>query len=272
MTSTVTPAWETARVLEVPAHLSPSSIKLFRDCPQKYKLAYIDKIKEPPKWHLHLGSFVHEVLEHLYALPASDRTVDAIRSIAKTRWEEHGWIDRVESLDEKKGSLADFKREAFEAMTNLWHIEDPTVTHLDDMERKVRVDVDGVTMSGIIDRLAFEDGLAVISDYKTGKIPNPRFENGSDEAKFFQLLAYALMLEALDQRSTSRVELLYLSQKTRHTLEVTPTHLAVARGTIVETREAIDASATSGEFHCNVTKLCDWCHYKSTGDCPAFSG
>lgn len=266
----VTPGCENASVLEVPAHLSPSSIKQFRDCPQKYKLSYIDKIKEPPKWHLHLGSFVHEVLEHLYALPAPDRTVDALKSIAKTRWEEHGWIERVESLDEKKGSLVDFKREAFEAMTNLWAIEDPTVTDLDAMERKVRVEVDGVTMSGVIDRLALEGDLAVISDYKTGKIPNSRFPNGSDEEKFFQLLAYALMLESLEGRSTSRVELLYLTQKTRHTLDVTPAHLAVARGTIVETREALDAAAATGDFHCNVTKLCDWCHYKTTGDCPVF--
>lgn len=270
MTTRVTPACETSAVFEVPAHLSPSSIRLFRDCPQKYKLAYIDKIKEPPKWHLHLGSFVHEVLEHLYALPSSGRTVEALKSIAKTRWEDHGWIDKVESLDEKKGSLVDFKREAFAAMTNLWEIEDPTTTDLDATERQVRVEVDGVTMSGIIDRLALEGDSAVISDYKTGKIPNPKFPNGSDEEKFFQLLAYALMLEALENRSTSRVELLYLTQKSRHALEVTPAHLAVARGTIVETREAIDMSATSGDFHCNVTKLCDWCHYKATGDCPAF--
>lgn len=257
-------------MLEVPAHLSPSSIRLFRDCPQKYKLAYIDKIKEPPKWHLHLGSFVHEVLEHLYGLPAPDRTVESLRAIAKNRWEDHGWSERVESLDEKKGSLADFKREAFEAMTNLWTIEDPAETRLDLTERQVRVDVDGVTMSGIIDRLVTVDGRAVISDYKTGKIPNPRFEGGADEVKYFQLLAYALMLEALEQIETSRVELLYLTQKERHGLDVTPAHLAVARGTIVETREAIDTSAASGDFHCNVTKLCDWCHYKSTGHCPAF--
>ena len=51
-----------------PEYLSPSSIGLFRDCPQKFKLSYIDKIKEPPTWPLHLGSFVHEVLEHRWYL------------------------------------------------------------------------------------------------------------------------------------------------------------------------------------------------------------
>jgi hypothetical protein len=77
------------------------------------------------------------------------------------------------------------------------------------------------------------------------------------------------MLEESDQESTSRVELLYLSQKAKHDLSVTPVNLSVARGTIVETRESIEASCATGEFHCNVTKLCDWCYYKKINICPA---
>jgi RecB family exonuclease len=110
----------------------------------------------------------------------------------------------------------------------------------------------------------------VISDYKTGKIPNPRFK--SEDDKFFQLLAYALMLEESDQEATSRVELLYLTQKAKHDLTVTPVKLNIARGVIVETRENIEASCATGEFHCNVTNLCDWCHYKKIGICPAHAG
>jgi RecB family exonuclease len=110
----------------------------------------------------------------------------------------------------------------------------------------------------------------VISDYKTGKIPNPRFK--SEDDKFFQLLAYALMLEESDQEATSRVELLYLTQKAKHDLTVTPVKLNIARGVIVETRENIEASCAMGEFHCNVTNLCDWCHYKKIGICPAHAG
>ena len=65
-----------------PEYLSPSSIGLFRDCPQKFKLSYIDKIKEPPAWHLYLGSFVHEVLEYLYKEDAENRTHETLKSIA----------------------------------------------------------------------------------------------------------------------------------------------------------------------------------------------
>ena len=254
-----------------PDYLSPSSIGLFRDCPQKFKLSYIDKIKEPPAWHLHLGSFVHEVLEFLYKEDADDRTLDTLKTIAADRWTNHGWAEKVEALEEKKGTIPEFKRAAFDSMTNLWTLEDPTQTELDGMEHEVLTTVEGVAMKGFIDRFIFaDDGSVIISDYKTGNIPNPRFK--SEEDKFFQLLAYALMLEESDQESTSKVELLYLTQKTKHDLSVTPVNLSVARGTIVETREAIEASCATGEFHCNVTKLCDWCHYKKIGICPAHLG
>ena len=139
------------------------------------------------------------------------------------------------------------------------------------MEHEVFASIDGVAMKGYIDRFIFaDDGSVVISDYKTGKIPNPKFK--SEDDKFFQLLAYALMLEESDQEATSRVELLYLTQKAKHDLTVTPVKLNIARGVIVETRESIEASCATGEFHCNVTKLCDWCHYKKIGICPAHTG
>jgi putative RecB family exonuclease len=121
-------------------------------------------------------------------------------------------------------------------------------------------------MKGYIDRFHIDDsGLVVIGDYKTGKIPNPRFK--SEDDKFFQLFSYALMLQESDQEETSRVELLYLKDGVRHDVTVTPVKLAIARGTIVETKEAVDAACESGRFECNVTKLCDWCFFKP--QCPA---
>jgi RecB family exonuclease len=48
---------------------------------------------------------------------------------------------------------------------------------------------------------------------------------------------------------------------------VTPVKLAVARGVIVETKEAIDQACATEKFACNKTKLCDWCFHKSY--CPA---
>ena len=253
-----------------PAYLSPSSIATFRQCPQKFKLSRIDKIQEPPTWHTHIGNFVHEVLENLYKSDAEERTVEHMRALAKSNWETQDWQSKVETLQEKPGTIADFKNQAFNCMQNLWQLEDPQGTEFDGMEAEVQVAVEGVQMKGYIDRFAFTDDGIVISDYKTGKIPNERFT--SEDDKFFQLLAYALMLQESDQEETSRVQLLYLATPVVHELAVTPVKLSIAKGTIVETKEALDNSCDAGEFHCATGKLCDWCHYKKTGVCPAFAG
>jgi len=65
-----------------PDYLSPSSIRLYQDCPQKFKINKFDNIKEPPSWATELGTFTHEVLEHLYVLDPSERTHDSVKTLA----------------------------------------------------------------------------------------------------------------------------------------------------------------------------------------------
>ena len=232
----------------------------------KYKFSKIDKIQEPPTWFTHLGTFVHEVLEHFYQLDASERTVDTVRATATSRWQESDWEAQVLALIKPMGSIADFKKAAFECMTNLWIIEDPQQTELTGMEHEVLANIDGVELKGYIDRFIIgDDGNVIISDYKTGAIPNPRFK--SEDDKFFQLLVYALMLQEADQEETSKLQLLYLKHSENHEMIVTPVRLAVARGVIVETKELIDKACETGEFACNTSKLCDWCFHKPY--CPA---
>lgn len=258
-------------MLTPPPYLSPSAIGTFRQCPQKFKLSRIDKLSEPPTWHTHLGTFVHDVLEHMYQQSPDVRTVEGVRSLAAERWAAGGWQEKVESLEEarKLGPIAKFKTQAFDCMKNLFVLENPADTEFDGMEHHVAASVEGVQLKGIIDRFSFnEDGTITISDYKTGKVPNPRFKPEDDE--FFQLLAYALMLQEADQETTSRVEIVYLAEPVVRRLDVTTEKLSIAKGTIVETRESIDNFAAQGDFPCSTGPLCDWCHFKTTKVCPAF--
>lgn len=251
-----------------PKYLSPSSVSLFRACPQKFKLSYIDKIKEPPTWHTVLGSFVHEVLEHLYKEDPKDRNQETVKRIATDRWSNHGWAERVNQLAEKPDTVAGFKRSAFQSMINLWELEDPSSTILEGQEVEVLTEIDGVAMKGYIDRIALDvDGKVVISDYKTGKVPDPKYV--ADDEKWFQLIAYALMLKEAHRKTTSTLELYYLSRRVKHSVTVTPEHLVNAQQVIVKTRANIDESCKSGNFFSNVTNLCNWCYYKKISVCPA---
>ncbi|MFM8562656.1 MAG: RecB family exonuclease [Acidimicrobiia bacterium] len=253
-------------MIESPPYLSPSSIGTFRDCPMKFKFSKIDRISEPPTWATHLGTFVHEVLEHFYQLDAHERTTESVKAMATERWKVSDWESRVLALDKPEGGVIDFKRSAIECINNLWKVEEPTTTELVGMEHEVEADIDGVRMKGYIDRFTFDDeGSIIISDYKTGKVPNPKFK--SEDDKFFQLVAYALMMQEADQETTSKLQLLYLKTGQKHEMTLTPVKLNIARGVIVETKELIDAACASGDFSCKVTKLCDWCFFKP--QCPA---
>jgi putative RecB family exonuclease len=254
--------------MDIPKPLSASAIAKFLECPQKYKFSYIDKIKEPPSWQMYLGSFVHEVLEHLYKQPAGQRNIETLKELAAKLWTENDWPGEIEKLPEMLGSLGDFKSSAFDAMTNLWALEDPSIVELDHMELEINTSIDGVELVGFIDRIASDpDGSVVISDYKTGKIPDPRFI--SDDQKWFQLLLYAAMYEATTGKLAKRLEYYYLAKNIKHEIEVSNEMLQVAKEVVVSVRRGIDEASAAGEFSCNVTNLCNWCHYKKIGICPA---
>ena len=189
-----------------------------------------------------------------------------MRALAADRWRESDWETKVSALEKPNGSIKDFKTQSFTCLTNLWKVEDPRETELDGMEHEVLAEVSGVQMKGFIDRFVFdESGRLVIGDYKTGKIPNPKFT--SEDDKFFQLLVYALMLQEADQEETAKVQLLYLQHAAVHEVAVTPVKLTTARDVIVQTKEGVDAACAKESFDCNVTRLCDWCFYQSI--CPA---
>ena len=68
-----------------------------------------------------------------------------------------------------------FRWKAWWCVENYFKLEDPTSFEAKGIEEKVSGDI-GVPIFGIIDRWSLEDDKLVISDYKTGKKPRPRYE------------------------------------------------------------------------------------------------
>ena len=54
--------------------LSPSRAADFKQCPLLFRFRTIDKLEGPPSPAAARGTLVHAVLEHLFDLPAADRT------------------------------------------------------------------------------------------------------------------------------------------------------------------------------------------------------
>lgn len=258
---------ETGGVLKPPPYLSPSSIETFRQCPLKFKYSRIDRLFDPPTEATVLGSFVHAVLETLYALPSEQRTLAEAKAIMGNLWSVEWGFTASEVLKENEKALHNFRWQAWWCIENYFALENPTQIDPKGIEHELNSRISSVPIKGFIDRWHREKSGIVISDYKTGKTPRPPYV----EPKFFQLLVYADILGSELQEQVTRVELLYLKDGVRLQLsnrnEIAE-KIASMREVVAETHTAVIDRCNKGEFEPTVNKLCDWCSYKSF--CPAW--
>lgn len=248
-------------MLTPPAHLSPSSINTFQQCPLKFKYSRIDGLSEPPTIHTLLGNFVHEILEHLYALPADERTQNSARVIARERWSET-YEPQAKSM---RLNERDFRWKAWWCVENLWKVEDPQTVELTGLEQEVTATCSGVLVKGFIDRYKVVDGNVHISDYKTGKVPDARFLDD----KFQQLLIYALMVRERGVGEPTEMSLMYLAGPKVLSRNVTQEGLDQTTEMLVNTKKQIDAFCEEGDFPVKTSGLCNWCYFKKI--CPAWT-
>jgi putative RecB family exonuclease len=252
--------------LLAPEYLSPSSISTFQQCPLKFKFSRIDKLTEPPTEATLVGNFVHDVLEDLYKEPQEHRSMSKAKQLARHQWNEKWAAEMASWIPEKKMHEARWK--AWWCVENLWELEDPSSFNPAGLEDELDVAIAGVRVRGFIDRWSYRDnGSVIVSDYKTGKTPKPRYADD----KYFQLLIYAVAIEEMakiagDNKVVEEIELLFLKDATRLRKEVTDTDRNSVKDVLVSVRSAIDARCVAGEFEATPNRLCDWCHYKPI--CP----
>lgn len=236
--------------MNLPRPLSHSSISMFNECPQRYKLKYIDGIKEKPKHYFSFGVSVHAALEYLYAAPAKP-TLDALLTQYDLGWIRDGYHSEAEELKHWEQG-----RKIVSTFYLKHAAEQPTA-----VEYGFNIVVDGVPVTGKIDRIDAEpDGRIAITDYKTGKA----FAAGRADGDA-QLTMYQLACEADGQR-VARLALYHLpSGKVQASERHGQALVDDLRRRIVDTAEAISA----GRFDPKPSEqACKWCDYKSV--CPVF--
>jgi putative RecB family exonuclease len=248
-----------------PKYVSPSSISTFQQCPLRYRYSRIDRIPEPSTSAQALGSMTHEVLELLMALPPEERLLMTARQILLDRWNAH-WDAEVLALNLGPHEHHMFRWGVWRCVENYFALEDPQAVTLEGIECKLQADIEGVPVLGILDRWHYaEDGTAVISDYKTGKVAAKKYEG----EKRLQLMVYVDLHETTFNSKVSSAELIYLKNSgTRVTYEPTVKARDTMRTAITTVWAGVNESCDTGEFEARKTRLCDWCSFK--GQCPAW--
>ena len=218
-------------------------------------------MKEDPTEATILGNFVHDVLEELYNADVNKRTIELAKSLARSLWDSK-WSAEA-SAWVKTERLSNMRWNAWWCIENLWKLEEPQKVEPAGLETEINVSISGVKVKGFIDRWSKNSNdKIIVTDYKSGKTPKPKYESD----KYVQLIIYALALEELGHGEVEEIELLFLKGADRLRRNITSGDRNYVTDLIVNVRNEIDKCCELEVFETKPTRLCDWCSFKSI--CP----
>jgi RecB family exonuclease len=237
--------------------LSHSSMYLYKQCPQKWKFKYVDKIPEKPRSYFSFGKSVHNGLEFLFTKLTEMPTLEAVLAHYKTGWLREGY----ETHQQEKW----FFQEGERILKGFYAKHHADFKNVLQVEFRFTIGIEGVPVTGFIDRIdnTPSGGIAII-DYKTGK-PFDKARVRNDP----QLTLYQMATRELLGKNVETVSLYHLNSFTALTV---PAHSKTLeenlRQSVVETAHGIQDAKF--EPKPDAKGHCQWCDYVQV--CPAFAG
>lgn len=254
--------------LPVPSSLSPSKVGTFKDCALAFRFTAIDRLAEAPTVPAMKGTLVHRALQGLFwNHERGERSAEAAHHEMATVWRDRHDDPEYNELALDEDGERVLLSECNVLVDRYLTLEDPNTVNAVGMELSLEINLDGVLLRGIIDRLDVTDeGEFVVVDYKTGRVPSETFEQSSMGGVQF----YALLCEELLGRRPSKVRLLYLRGPL--SIEAQPTDQTVRafRQRTAAVWKAIERACEAEDFRPKPSPLCRWCSFQSL--CPAFGG
>lgn len=253
--------------LALPATLSPSKVTSFKDCALAFRFSVIDRLPEPPSPAAVKGTLVHRALELLHCLEPGERTLQAALTALRAACGEARGDPEYLALALEGDAEAAFHDDAERLVRRYFELEDPTTVRSIGIELELEAELGGVRLRGIIDRLDLDpDGELVVTDYKTGKVPGVRHEQG----RFAGVQFYAYLCEAMLGRRPTRIQLLYLSEPVAIVATPSEQSLRGLRSRVGAVWQAVERACANDDFRPHPGPLCDWCSFRA--HCPVFGG
>jgi RecB family exonuclease len=234
--------------------LSYSSISTYETCPAKYRFQYEERLPTAPSPALSFGDSLHRALHRFHARPVPVApSLPELLEMLEDVWVSEGYADPAEEetyREHARQVLAQYHRE------NAHAYRIPAA-----LEFRFEIEVEGVTLSGVIDRMdRIPGGGYEIIDYKTNRRLPPRERIDRD----LQLSIYHLAAREVWGIEPERLTLYYLLPNQRMSTARTREDLDELRRRIAIVAERIQA----GRFEPRQNPLCDWCEFQAR--CPLY--
>jgi putative RecB family exonuclease len=239
---------------------SHSKLATYENCPQKFKLQYIDRIELPEGGEgieAFLGSRVHDVLEKLYKelILTKMNSLEDLLAYFKDEWDRN-WHGNVVIV--KKGFTKDhYRNSGKESITNYYKRHQPfNQSKTLSTEQLLTFKIDDYTIRGFIDRLSqTSKGTYEIHDYKTsGSLPSQDKLDNDRQLALYQIGIKEKFRDAKDIRLIWH----YLIFDKEFRSARSDTQLKDLRKQIVSLIKTIEKDTKFDPVESN---LCDWCEY-----------
>jgi hypothetical protein len=239
---------------------SHSKLWLYENCPEAYKIKYIDKTFPdlPKSIHAFLGSTVHDALEHLYIELMSGNVLeldDVIKHFAKN-WHANYTLDIRVPTGEK---VENFFNKGVKFIIDYYQNNSPFSQNTIDTEKKIFFPIEESTfIMGYIDRIEkHPDGTYEVHDYKTNNQMKRQEEVDSDR----QLAFYHLGLQdSFGPNIKVKLTWHFLAHNRKIHSSRTQEQLNKLK---TETLALINKIKNTTEWPACGKRFCDWCSYKA---------
>lgn len=260
---------------KLPTLLSPSRALDWEQCPAKFYFSTILRLRSAATVATTKGTLAHEAFERIFDHPAGERTPDIAVPYVRKAWEricDDPEYDEVNALGPE--AVEQMLQDAEEAVRSWFRMEDPNRFEPNGVEVRMAAEAVGVPLHGIIDRLdrvIYPDGTVrwIISDYKTGKVPDPT--SRYIDQKFFGMRTYAVLFYEMFGIVPDLLRLVYVIAGTPEGVLTMPCDKKLIDRQTSRLRtiwKSITAAARVGRWETRTQPLCQWCDHMDL--CPAW--
>ncbi|MEZ4895368.1 MAG: ATP-dependent DNA helicase [Saprospiraceae bacterium] len=178
--------------------ISPTSLNKFLRCPLTFYFEQILRVPTARTDRMGFGKAVHYALEHFHRHFKKDQSLESLLHFFLEGMERHQSHFTVKQFEEQKFHGEQVLRGYYAARIDGWK-------QMDDWQVEYRikqVELAGVPISGIIDKIEIDPGNLRVVDYKTGrfyaaKLSPPKQENESGGDYWRQIVFYKLLLDQM---------------------------------------------------------------------------